>query len=131
MREEKKERKRLEEELKDLLEELDETRNESDEEKALLLQRIKVNFPKQQRNSPLTHTLHTYWTHISTPNLTVKDLEEDLEQLRELMETSLTAAGREKAEALRKATEAREHALDEAEVISALSIPWFKHEHSL
>lgn len=70
--------------LKETQEELEETRLESDDEKTLLLQRI-------------------------------KDLEEELEQLRELMDNSLNQAGREKADALRRAAEAKEQALSEAE----------------
>jgi len=45
----------------------------------------------------------------------IKDLEEELDQLKELMATSLTQAGREKADALRRAQEERERMLDEAE----------------
>lgn len=45
----------------------------------------------------------------------IKDLEEELDQLKELMATSLTQAGREKADALRRAQEEKERMLDEAE----------------
>jgi septal ring factor EnvC (AmiA/AmiB activator) len=70
--------------LRETQDELEDTRLESDEEKTLLLQRI-------------------------------KDLEEELDQLRELMANSLNQAAREKAEDLRRAAEAKEQALSEAE----------------